>query len=299
MPATAVTDQHRREAESWAARLPALRTQALRVAATVAMGAHGRRRAGQGDSFWQFRPYRAGDPLRRIDWRRSGRSDRLYLREREWESAESFWFWLDRSPSMAYRSHPDWPAKLDRATVLAIATAALLAASGERLGVLTAAGPVAAGAGKHALDRFLEHLAVADAEASLPPGVRLPRFSTVLAFGDTFAPLPEWDRRIAGLSAPGVRGQLVQVVDPGEVRFPYRGRLRIEGLEGEAPELLRRAEDLAPAYGERFAVHGRGLAAICERRGWRFRRHATDEPPLGVLLALHQALSLDRRVAHA
>jgi len=298
-PTAAIPDLQRREAEAWAARLPELRTQALRVAATVAMGAHGRRRAGQGDSFWQFRPYRAGDPLRRIDWRRSARGDRLYLREREWESAESFWFWLDRSPSMGYRSHVDWPAKIDRATVLAVATAALLAGSGERIGVLTAAGPVAAGAGTHALDRFLEHLAVADTERSVPPGVILPRFSSVLAFGDTFAPLPDWDRRIAGLSAPGVRGQLVQVVDPGEVRFSYRGRLRIEGLEGEAPELLRRAEDLATAYGERFTSHGEGLAAICERRGWRFRRHATDEPPLRVLLSLYRALNLDRRVAHA
>ncbi len=299
MPATAPSAPYRREAEAWVARLPDLRTQALRVAATVAMGTHGRRRAGQGDSFWQFRPYRAGDPLRRIDWRRSARGDRLYVREREWEAAESFWFWLDRSPSMNFRSHPEFPSKIERATILAIAAAALLARSGERIGMLTPAGAVAAGAGQHALDRFLEHLAGPAADGSLPPAAGLPRFSNVLAFGDTFAPLADWDRRIAGLSAPGVRGHLVQVVDPGEVRFPYHGRLRIEGLEGEAPQLLRRAEDLALAYRERFAAHTDGLAAICERRGWRFRRHATDEAPLPLLLSLHQALSLDRRVAHA
>ena len=299
MPEIAPPEHHRREAEAWAARLPALRMQALRVAATVAVGAHGRRRAGQGGSFWQFRPYRAGDPLRRIDWRRSARGDRLFVREREWEAAESFWFWLDRSPSMYFRSDPMFPSKIERATVLAIAAAALLARSGERIGVLTPAGAVATGSGQHALDRFLEHLAAAPADGSLPPAAGLPRFANVLAFGDTFAPLADWDRRIAALSAPGVRGHLVQVVDPGEVRFPFRGRLRIEGLEDEAPQLLRRAEDLAPAYRDRFAAHGRGLAAICERRGWRFRPHATDEAPLPLLLSLYQAMNLDRRVAHA
>jgi len=297
--AAALLQHRRREAEAWAGRLPALRTQALRVAATVAMGSHGRRRAGQGDSFWQFRPYRPGDPVRRIDWRRSARSDRPFLREREWEAAESFWFWLDRSPSMDYHSHPNVLTKGERAAVLAIAAAALLAGSGERIGVLTAGGPVAAGAGKHALDRFLVHLAGAADEANLPPAIGLPRFSSVIGLGDTFAPLDDWDRRIAALSAPGVRGQLVQVVDPGEVRFAHRGRLRLDGMEGEAPELLRRAEDLADAYNSRFAAHGDGLAAICQRRGWRFLRHATDEPPLALLLSLYQALSLNRRVAHA
>ncbi|MCB9929183.1 MAG: DUF58 domain-containing protein [Alphaproteobacteria bacterium] len=298
MSATAL-QQQRHEAEAWAARLPDLRIQALRVAATVALGSHGRRRPGPGDSFWQFRPYRPGDPVRRIDWRRSARSDRLYFREREWQAAETFWFWLDRSPSMAYRSRPHGPAKQDRAAVLAMAAAALLCRSGERIGVLTAAGARAAGTGQHALDRFLEHLAGAATDTSLPPTARLPRFSTVLAFGDTLAPLDAWDRRIAALSAPGVRGQLVQVVDPGEVRFAYRGRLRIEGLEGEPPELLRRAEDLARVYGERFTAHGRGLEAICQRRGWRFRHHATDQAPLPLLLSLYQTLGLNRRVAHA
>src|SRR5258708_19687036 len=66
--------QHR--AEERAGALPPLLVAARRVAATVAQGVHGRRRVGQGDSFWQFRPYAAGDPVNRIDWRQSARSGR-------------------------------------------------------------------------------------------------------------------------------------------------------------------------------------------------------------------------------
>ena len=73
-------------AEAAAARLPPLVVAAERVAATVMQGVHGRRRSGQGDAFWQFRPYLPGDDAARVDWRQSAKSDRLYLRETEWES---------------------------------------------------------------------------------------------------------------------------------------------------------------------------------------------------------------------
>jgi uncharacterized protein (DUF58 family) len=36
--------------------MPRLCSKQRRVAATLAHGVHGRRRAGTGESFWQFRP---------------------------------------------------------------------------------------------------------------------------------------------------------------------------------------------------------------------------------------------------
>ena len=47
--------------------LPALMVAADRVAATVIQGVHGRRRVGQGDAFWQYRPFRDGDSATQID----------------------------------------------------------------------------------------------------------------------------------------------------------------------------------------------------------------------------------------
>src|SRR3954451_11278065 len=87
-----------------ARRLPRIAIEARRIAATAAHGIHGRRQAGPGEAFWQYRPFTFGEPAHRVDWRRSARDDRYYVREREWEAAHTIWLWIDRSASMAYAS---------------------------------------------------------------------------------------------------------------------------------------------------------------------------------------------------
>src|SRR6478672_4684015 len=112
--AAAVRDR----AEQAAAALPPLLVAAERVATTVAQGVHGRRRVGQGETFWQFRQYEPGDAATRIDWRESAKSQRLYVRETEWEAAQSVWLWRDASPSMDYASTRGLPTKRERADLL-------------------------------------------------------------------------------------------------------------------------------------------------------------------------------------
>ncbi|MEY3552117.1 MAG: hypothetical protein RL735_465, partial [Pseudomonadota bacterium] len=124
------------EALSLARRLPSLLVAAKEVAATVMHGVHGRRRAGTGETFWQFRPFVFGESSNRIDWRRSARDDRLYVREREWEAAHTVWIWCDRSPSMGYVSGLALQPKIDRGLVLGLALADLLVRGGERVGIL-------------------------------------------------------------------------------------------------------------------------------------------------------------------
>ena len=79
----------RRYAEKLSGALPPLLVEAERLVSTLAIGVHGRKRSGQGETFWQYRAAQPGDSLGQIDWRRSARSDRLYVRETEWEAAES------------------------------------------------------------------------------------------------------------------------------------------------------------------------------------------------------------------
>src|SRR4030088_1441124 len=88
-------------ARTLAATMPRLILEARRVAATVIHGLHGRRRAGPGENFWQYRRFVSGEPASRVDWRRSARDDHLYVREQEWEAAHTVWLWADRSPAMA------------------------------------------------------------------------------------------------------------------------------------------------------------------------------------------------------
>ncbi len=116
-------------------KLPSLLLEARRVAATVAQGTHGRRRAGPGETFWQYRNFEQGDSSARIDWRRSAGSSHLFVREREWEAAHTVWIWIDLSASMYFQSQLAHASKAERAVVLALALATLLSEAGERVGI--------------------------------------------------------------------------------------------------------------------------------------------------------------------
>src|ERR1700758_1990425 len=114
------------EGRTLAADMPRLILEARRVAATVIHGLHGRRRAGPGENFWQYRRFIWGEPARRVDWRRSARDDHLYVREQEWEAAHTVWIWPDRSPSMTFKSRLALEPKLDRTLVVSFALAEVL-----------------------------------------------------------------------------------------------------------------------------------------------------------------------------
>src|SRR6266705_6849791 len=122
-------------ARALTAAMPRLILEARRVAATVIHGLHGRRRAGPGENFWQYRRFVSGEPAQRVDWRRSARDDHLYVREREWEAAHTVWVWPDRSPSMVFASPLVWETKLDRALVVGFALAHVMVEGGERVGI--------------------------------------------------------------------------------------------------------------------------------------------------------------------
>src|SRR5437667_7999455 len=93
------------QAERVSGALPPLLVEAERIAAAVILGVHGRKRAGPGESFWQYRNYSFGDSVSRVDWHKSARSDRVFIRENEWEAANTLWLWSSPSPTMAFKSH--------------------------------------------------------------------------------------------------------------------------------------------------------------------------------------------------
>src|SRR5215216_4729954 len=107
------------DSQTLAATMPRLILESRRVAATAIHGLHGRRRAGPGENFWQYRRFMSGEPAGRVDWRRSARDEHLYVREQEWEAAHTVWLWPDRSPSMLFRSQLAQDSKLDRCLVVA------------------------------------------------------------------------------------------------------------------------------------------------------------------------------------
>jgi uncharacterized protein (DUF58 family) len=249
-------------------------------------GLHGRRRAGPGEAFWQFRPYVAGDQANRIDWRQSGKSDRLFIRETEWEGAQTVALWAAGGAGMDWRSGAEVPTKATRAQLLLLALAALLLRGGERVRLFGLPRPFA---GRHALPMIAESLAQV---APVPEDRRIARHARAVLFGDFWEGLEATRRTIGALAAQGVRGHLLQVLDPAEETLPYAGRIRFEGLGADiAPALIPRVEAVREVYAERLARHRAALAALAQSAGWTFATHRTDQPPETALLALHQMLA--------
>jgi uncharacterized protein (DUF58 family) len=284
----------RSRAEAAASSLPPLLIAAERVASSVAPGTHGRRRAGRGESFWQFRPYEPGEPARSVDWRQSAKSDRLYVRESEWEAAQSVFLWRDSSASMDYASTPNLPSKRTRADLLTLALAALLVRGGERVALLGSG--AAPGHGRYMLESLallLERGETGKSESGLPDFENLPRHGQMVLMGDFLSPLEELHKRVLRFADAGLKGHVLQILDPAEESLPFAGRVRFEGMEHESPLLVSRVETIRRAYIEKLARHRDGLASLTRLAGWSFGVHRTDQSPQAALLGLYHALAGD------
>ena len=271
-----------------AARIPRLILEARRVASTVIHGLHGRRRAGAGENFWQYRRFVSGEPSHNVDWRRSARDDHLYVREREWEASHTVWLWADRSPSMDFTSALSEWSKLDRALVVSFALAEILVQGGERVGIPDLMRPTA----NHNIIEKMAQAVVHDTaeHPSLPPNFAPAPFSEVLLLSDFWSPVAEFRRVIGQLAANGARGHVVQVVDPAEETFPYAGRIEFVESEGAGSVTAGRAETWRNDYQGLMARHRGQIRAETDRLGWSFAIHRTDRPASELLLVLHSRM---------
>lgn len=279
----------RARAERIAAGLPPLLASAEHLAATIVLGEHGRRRAGLGDEFWQYRAAHAGDSLRDIDWRRSGRSDVTFVREKEWQAAQSVLFWADRAQSMRWSGDTARPAKAERASVLALAAAVLLNRGGERIGLLDDPRPPRHGSGQ-LLHMASQMTADPGTDYGTPPERHVPDGARLVFLSDFLGDWAAIAARLDHTAGRGVRGVLMQVLDPVEEAFPFDGRTIFESPGGTIRFETLRAGGLRAAYLERLAARKQALADLARRTGWRFQTHHTGDPAQGALLWLYGAL---------
>lgn len=268
----------RLDALALAGDLPGVLLDARRLAAN-APGIHGRRRAGQGEAFWQYRDHSPEDGARLVDWRRSARGDRLYVREREREAAQTAWFWIDPAPGFGWSADPNRPTKLYRARVLALALASLLVRGGERVGAL--GHPPRRGA--NAIERLAVDLVqpMRDTEA--------PTRACLIFLSDFYASIETWRERLAAATASGARGALVMIADPAEEDFPFTGRTLFQAPGANTEALIGCAEAARVEYRLRLGDHRRTIRELGARAGFETMLHRTDHsaaPALALLAAL-------------
>jgi len=276
-------------AEALASPFPPLLAQAEHLASTVILGDHGRRRAGLGDNFWQYRPATQSDEARAIDWRRSGRSDTAYVQDKEWQVAQSISVWVDLSASMEFSSTKDLETKSQRARLIALAAAVLMLRGGERVGLAGPELPSRRGTGQAMrLAQLLSSAGVSDVDAPQTSGL-LPH-SRALFVSDFLGNFEAVETALLTAADRGVTGALLQVLDPQEESFPFNGRTIFESMGGALRHETLRAGDLRAAYLDRLAERKERLAYLARMTGWQFHTHHTDSNPSSALLWLYSGL---------
>jgi uncharacterized protein (DUF58 family) len=285
------------EGRTLAASLPRLVLEARRIAANVIHGLHGRRRAGSGENFWQYRRFASGEPSQNVDWRRSARDDHLYVREQEWEAAHTVWLWPDRSPSMAFASKTVRDSKLERAVIVTFALAELLVAGGERVGIPGLMNPSSS---RSIIDKMAQAILHDSAQrASLPPSFVPSSLAEIVVLSDLWSPMSEIHTMLGNLSAAGAHGILLQIVDPAEETFPYSGRVEFVEPEGGDVIVAGRAETWAKDYVARVALHRDQIRGETDRLGWMFSTHTTNRSAAELLLFLHSGMTLNKIEANS
>nr|WP_239113344.1 DUF58 domain-containing protein [Shimia biformata] len=269
--------------------MPPLLARAEHLAGTVLLGDHGRRRSGLGDDFWQYRPVRPGDSMRMVDWRRSAKSDGQFVREREWQVAQSVMLWVDQSASMGFGSVKGADTKCDRARVIALAVSILLIRGGERVGLTGISLPPRRGEGQilRLTDRLLqpedEDYGSPEARAMLP-------HARAVFLSDFLGKTDAVEAALTKAADRGVRGVLMQVLDPAEESFPFRGRALFESMGATLRHETKKADDLKARYLDRLAERKARLTQLARATGWQFTSHRTDAPAQVALQWLYRAL---------
>lgn len=279
----------RARAQDASAHLPGLILSADRLSRLVAPGAHGLRRGGPGEDFWQYRPAEQGEAARNIDWRRSARSDGQFVRDREAQTAQTLSLWVSGGQGMRFSGDPERATKGQRAQLLTLALAMIAARGGEKVGLLGRP----ARAGRRQIDRLAESISAAvwsddDGDAPSPDMLRPNQRLVIMS---DFLTDPAWvDALLSRAGSIGVKGVLLQVLDPDEEQFPYSGAVEFRSLSGGARHDSRDAAGLRDAYLLRLAQRRDWLQAKAQGAGWHFGHHRTDNPPAVALGWLYQVL---------
>jgi len=285
----------RQSAEALTGALPPLLVAAEHLANSALAGAHGRRRAGTGAEFWQFRPAGASDGMTRIDWRRSGRGDEVFVRETEWQAARAVTLWVDGGAAMGYSGARGRESKAERAQLLAMALALVLLRGGERVGLAHARHPPRSGKAQAAALAQALAQGHASEEHAAPDLRATPAGGHAVLISDFLGEMGAITDALRLAASRNMRGLLVQVLDPAEEAFPFDGRTRFESMSGHLSFETLRAGDLRTAYLERLAARKDLLAGLARHAGWQFTTLHTDSAAASGLLWLYHAIGAGRR----
>ena len=274
-------------AEGW----PQLLAQAQSLANSFIAGGHGRRRAGSGDTFWQFRPARQGDNLKDIDWRRTAQGDDNFIRQNEWEAAQSIQFWVDGSASMQFHSSVE--SKHNRAAFVSLALAILLSNAGERVGTID--GKLPTKQGRIQVEEMAKLFSLPTKNDFGNPEIDYFQPHSLIVFAsDFFGDVKLLEKAVTAAANLQMSGVLLMILDPVEITFPFFGRTVFESMAGQIHHESQQASGLKSKYLAVLKDRQDKLQALAQSVGWQFHCHTTDSSPVDALIWLYGALGNQR-----
>jgi uncharacterized protein (DUF58 family) len=177
------------------------------------------------------------------------------------------------------------------------ALAELLVEGGERVGIPGLVSPTAS---RNIIDKMAQAMLHDDAaRLSLPPSFVPSPLSEIVALSDFWSPITDIRTMLAGLSASGAHGALIQVVDPAEETFPYSGRVEFVEPEDGNVIVAGRAERWAGDYVARVALHREQIRLETGKLDWLFSTHTTSRSAAELLLFLHSGMMVSKGTARS
>ena len=260
----------RLNAEELSNKIPSLYVKADRIANTIWEGIHNRNKDGLGDNFWQFRKYEYGDPAHLIDWKKTAKSNETFIQEKELQTLQNFVIWRDTSKSMNFRSSESIDTKLYRANLFTLALTIILSKSGENIVLNGLKSKLLKGGNAVNFVSNQINEKVTDSYKSSPNVNEIKNNSDVILIGDFLNNIIETEKTIKELSNRGINGIIIQILDPAERLFPYKGRINFNGLEGEQNILIGKAESVRNDYKKAIKIHIEKLEKLITSYSWKY-----------------------------
>ena len=260
----------RLKAEELSNKIPSLYVKADRIANTIWEGIHNRNKDGLGDNFWQFRKYEYGDPAHLIDWKKTAKSNETFIQEKELQTLQNFVIWRDTSKSMNFRSSESIDTKLYRANLFTLALTIILSKSGENIVLNGLKSELLKGGDAVNFVSNQINEKVTDSYKSSPNINEIKNNSDVILIGDFLNNINETEKTIKELSNRGINGIIIQILDPAERFFPYKGRINFNGLEGEKNILIGKAESVRNDYKKAIKIHIEKLEKLITSYSWKY-----------------------------
>jgi uncharacterized protein (DUF58 family) len=298
------------------AQLGPFEIRAKRIAEGVMSGMHRSPYQGLAVEFAEHRQYVPGDPVRHIDWKVFGRSDKIYLKRFQQETNLDIHFLVDASRSMAFGTlgrKEGWGGtrtgraaawtKFDHATAATAAMSFLALSQRDRVSV-SLFGPTALASTRCSNAQghwrsVVQCLATnpVDGRADLGRAVdellaRATHRSLVVLVSDFLMPHVKVRDALARLRHRGNDVILVRILDREELRFDLDENAPFEGMEGEGA-LEVDARGVREAYLQVLAEDERALERLARGFGddlVRLDTHESVGPALAALLARRDLL---------